>query len=328
MPPHPTEPMPSASEVPPPARMGPVMLGMLSGIAVTLIWSGWAVATRSAMTTALAPQDVTFLRFGVSALFLWPVLLREGLQLRRIGVARAIVMVAGAGAPFMLLSSLGMRFAPASHVATLMIGVMPIFVALLATLFFGERFTRGQLLGIGVVAAGVLCVGGSALIFNRAVGEWRGDLLFLLCGLLFAGFTLAQRRSGVSSWHAAALVNVVSCLVFTPVYFLWLGPNLLAVPVGSVVFQALAQGVGVAILGLYFYAETVRRLGPTRAAMFGALVPAVTVLIGIPALGEYPGWATLMGIALVMLGVVLVVTGTQANTRKPDPTPSRASREA
>lgn len=290
-------------------------LGVLCGLAVALIWSGWAVATRFAVTTTLAPPDVTFLRFGVSAIFLWPVLLRGGLNLKKIGAGRLLVMVVGAGAPFMLLSSIGMRFAPASHVATLMIGIMPIFVAVLSALLFGERFARSQLLGMGIVVAGVAAIGGESLVINRGGGEWRGDLLFLLSGLLFASYTVAQRRSGISSWQATALVNVGSCVIFTPIYFLWLHPNIFTAPPHVVVFQALAQGIGVAIAGLYFYSEAVRCLGATRAAMFGALVPALAIMIGIPALGESPAWVAAMGIALVMGGVLLVVMGARPQAR-------------
>lgn len=284
-------------------------LGVLFGLAVALIWAGWSVATRFAMTTSLRPADVTFLRFGVSALFLWPILMRNGPQLQRVGPLRLTIMVVGAGVPFMFLASLGTRFAPASHIATLMIGAMPIFVALLSALLFGERFSRNQLVGMAVVVLGVGCISGYALVLNRTSGEWRGDLLFLLCGLLFASYTLAQRRSGISAWQATALVNVTSGVLFAPIYFLWLEPRLLAAPLREVLFQVVAQGIFVAILGLYFYAEAVRLLGAPRAAIFGSLVPALAVLIGVPVLGEFPGWVTLAGIALVTAGVVLVVTG-------------------
>lgn len=286
-----------------------LIAGVLCGLTVALIWSGWSVATRFAVTTSMGPADVTFLRFGVSALFLWPILIRKGLGLQNIGLTRMIVMIVGAGAPFMLLSSIGMRFAPAAHVATLMIGVMPIFVALLMGLLFKERFGRTQLTGMAVVVVGVACIGGYALVMNRASGEWRGDLLFLLGGLFFASYTVAQRRSGISSWHATALVNVGSAVLFTPIYFLWLDPQIFAAPIKDVTIQALAQGIGVAILGLYFYAETVRHLGASRAAIFGALSPALAVIIGMVILREFPAGITLMGIFLVMGGVFLVVTG-------------------
>ena len=290
-------------------------LGVLCGLAVALIWSSWSVATRFAVTTDLGPHDVTFLRFGVSALLLWPILVRKGLGIEQVGIVRLLVMVLGAGVPFMMLGSVGMRFAPASHVATLMIGTMPIWVAVLSGALFGEKFTRQQLGGMAVVVAGVLCVGGYALLNNREAGEWRGDLLFLLAGLCFASFTIAQRRSGVSPWHATALVNVYSAVLFAPIYFFWFTPNIFTAPPAAVGFQVIAQGILVAILGMYFYTEAVRRLGAPRAAIFGALAPALAALIGALFLKEVPAALTMGGIALVMGGVALVVTGGRVKAR-------------
>jgi drug/metabolite transporter (DMT)-like permease len=289
-------------------------VGVMCGVAVALVWSSWSVATRFAVTTSLGPYDVTFLRFGVSALLLWPILLRKGLGIRQIGILRLLVMVLGAGVPFMLLASIGMQFAPASHVATLMVGTMPIWVVLLSGTLFGEKFTGQQWCGMGTVFAGVLCIGGFALIANRTAGEWRGDLLFLLAGLFFASFTIAQRRSGVSPWHATALVNCFSALLFAPIYFIWLKPNIFTAPTNTVVFQVIAQGIVVAILGMFFYTEAVRRLGAPRAAIFGALAPALAVLIGVVVLKEVPSALTLGGVALVMCGVAFVVTGERPKT--------------
>lgn len=287
-------------------------VGASCGLAVALIWSGWTIATRFAVTKSLGPLDVTFLRFGVAGLFLWPVLVRNGLGIERIGWPRMIVMLIGAGVPFMLLASTGLAFAPASHIATLMIGLMPIFVALLSALMFGERFSGAQVVGLAVVVLGVACIGGRSLLLDRGSGEWRGDLLFLLAGLLFASYSLAQRRSGLSSWHATALVNVISGLVYAPVYFLLLEPQLLSVPWTDLLIQLLAQGICVAILGLYFYAESARRLGAPKAAMFGSLTPVLTVMLSAPLLAETPPALTLAGVVLVTAGVFVVLMGSRS----------------
>lgn len=186
---------------------------------------------------------------------------------------------------------------------------MPIWVALLSAVFYGERFSRAQVCGLLTVIAGAACMGGYALIAHRAQGEWRGDLLFLCGGLLFASYTVTQRRSGISPWQATAQVNVGSALLFAPIYFLFLNPAIFSAPVRDVLFQVVAQGVCVAILAMFFYAEAVRRLGAPRAAIFGALAPALAVLMGMPLLDEFPSGGTLAGIALVMLGVLLVVMG-------------------
>ena len=283
-----------------------LVVGVIYGLATALVWAGWAVATRFAMTTTLEPHDVTLLRYGVSGLFLWPLLFRTGLGLQQIGVVRMVVMVVGAGAPFMLVASNGINFAPASHVATLMQGAMPLFVAIMAVVLFGQRFDRPQTIGFAAVVLGIACIGGHALLFNRAEGEWRGDLLFLLGGNLFAAYTLAQRRSGISSWHAVALVSVISTIGFAPFYFLFYDSNLLTAPWQEVLFQAFAQGIGIAMLGLWFYGEAVRRLGAPHGAIFGSLVPGLASLMAAPLLGEIPGPSTIVGIVLVSLGVVLV----------------------
>ncbi len=282
-------------------------IGVAFGVATAVVWAGWAVATRFAMKSTLAPHDVTFLRYSVSCLVLLPVLFRNGFALKQIGLVRLIVMVVGAGAPFMLLASTGVRFAPASHVATLMIGAMPLFVALMAAVLFRQRFNRMQLIGFATVLAGVACIGGYSIVFDRtAGGEWRGDALFVLCGILFAGYTHAQRRSGITALHAASLVSTCSFVAFSPFYFFVFHSNLATAPWQEVVFQTFAQGIGIAVLGLLLYGEAVRRLGAARGAVAGSLVPGLTSLFAAPLLGEFPRPSTLVGVVLVSAGVVLV----------------------
>src|SRR6218665_1350801 len=176
----------SALRMRPSKRQRPLRLRAPGASVCRAAWrAGWSVATRFAMKTELAPADVTFLRFGVAAIFLWPVLLRHGFGFKRIGRLNVCIMLIGAGVPFMMLAATGMRFAPASHVATLMIGMMPIFVALLSALFFHERFSRVQLGGLATVIVGAACLGGHALIADRGAGEWRDDLLFSCAGICF-----------------------------------------------------------------------------------------------------------------------------------------------
>jgi drug/metabolite transporter (DMT)-like permease len=294
-----------------------MLIGTLFGLAVATIWSSWTVATRFAVVTRLGPADVTFLRFGVSALVLWPVLWRHGLALEKTGKRGLLVMLAGAGAPFMWVAATGLRFAPATHMATLMIGVMPIWVALFSVWFLGERLARRQWAGLLCVVAGGLAIGLGALLSQRAAGEWKGDLLFLAAAAMFAAYTLVQRRTGISSWQAAALVNVLSALIFAPLYFLFLAPRLGQATWTDILVQAVAQGLWVAVLGLYCYAEAVRRLGAARAAVFGALSPALAAVLSTALLGEAPGAMAIAGVVVVSAGVMAVVTGRPAPATRP-----------
>src|SRR5689334_19819181 len=67
-------------------------IGVFFGLSTAVVWAGWAVATRFAMKTTLAPHDVTFLRYTVSCLVLLPVLFRKGVALKQIGLVRLVVM--------------------------------------------------------------------------------------------------------------------------------------------------------------------------------------------------------------------------------------------
>lgn len=107
------------------------------------------------------------------------------------------------------------------------------------------------------------------------------------------------------------MVNVGSTVIFAPIYFLVLDPKILRVPLSDLLTQALAQGIGVAILGMYFYAQAVRLLGAPRGASFGALVPAMTTVMGAILLGELPSMPNVAGIVLVTCGVLAVLLGPQ-----------------
>ena len=52
--------------------------------------------------------------------------------------------------------------------------------------------------------------------------------------------------------------------------------------------QAVVQGVLTAILSLLLYGRAVHILGASSGAAFAALCPAMTALLGIPILGEWP----------------------------------------
>jgi drug/metabolite transporter (DMT)-like permease len=285
-----------------------LLLGVGAGLLVVACWSGWVVATRFAVTTHLRPVDVAFLRYLVASALLAPVLLRHGLGLREVGLKRILLLAGGAGLPFLLVASTGMTFAPASDVGAMMIGTFPVFVAAFSALGGGERFDRMRVIGFGAVVLGVLGIAAHGLL-NFESGAWRGHLLFLAAAAMFATYTVTLRRSGISPWQGAAIVNAWSLLVLAPVYVLHFGSDLLAAPPREVMTQAVMQGVVAGVVALFFFGEAVRRLGASRAAVLGSLTPVVATLLAMPLLGEFPAWPTWIAIVAVSVGVVLASGG-------------------
>lgn len=277
----------------------PSLVGPLAALASVLIWSGWIVFTRHGVTTDVPAVTLGLLRYAIPTLVMLPLLLRSMPAYRKTGWLRCGIMVCGSGAPFFLVCSLGMTFAPAAHV-----GVMPMFVALFAFLMFGERFGGARLLGYGLVLAGVVALGGASLLEADA-GDWRGHALLLLSAASWACFTLAFKCSGLTAWQAAALVNAVSVVIMAAIDLFQDGPNLWDLPWQTVAMQGVAQGILSGLLALAAYSHAVTVLGASRASAFVSLTPALTALVAALSLGEWPDGIAIAAILVVGAGVAL-----------------------
>jgi drug/metabolite transporter (DMT)-like permease len=281
--------------------------GSLYGLAAVSIWSGWIVVARLGLRTNLTPWDIAALRFGVAGLILLPYLFNKGLAFDRLGwVGRAAIVLGGA-APVFLANS-GLLFAPAAHAGALFPGVMPLMVALLAVVFLREEFTSTKKLGFAFILSGVLAVlwgSGSEL------GSWQnvGHGLFLSAALAWAFYTVAMRKARLDGLHAAALSAVGSMLLYLPVFALMPGTTLVTASWSDLGLQAFVQGVLTAIVSLLLYGRAVGILGASSGAAFAALCPAMTALLGIPILGEWPKAIDWIAISLISAGVYAVSGG-------------------
>src|ERR1051325_11725321 len=157
--------------------VGHYLRGAAYGLAAVSIWSGWIVVARLGLKTSLTPWDIAALRFGVAGLLLLPYVVSKGLALKRLGWLGLAAIVVGGGAPA-LLANAGPRFAPAAHAGALFPGVMPLAVALLATVILHEPFTDAKKIGFVLILLGVLGVAWSA---GGAIGfgQTTGHALFL-----------------------------------------------------------------------------------------------------------------------------------------------------
>jgi drug/metabolite transporter (DMT)-like permease len=178
----------------------------------------WISITRLGVTTSLSVYDLTMLRFGTAGILLAPVVIRKGWALARLGWPRLALLVSGAGAPYVLVASSGLRFAPAAHAGALMPGVMPLFVALITALLMKEKFSASRKVGYALITLGVCAiVGASALAVSR--DQTEGHLLFLTAAFMWACYTVVLRQSQLDPLHGAALVAAGSYFLYLPFYF-------------------------------------------------------------------------------------------------------------
>ncbi|MEI6737762.1 MAG: DMT family transporter [Pseudomonadota bacterium] len=281
--------------------------GAAWGLFAISIWVGWILLTRYGVTTSLSPYDITALRFACAGLLLLPIVVRDGFGLRRLGFKTWFIICFCAGAPYVLIASSGLQFAPSAHAGALIPGTMPLWATLFAMVFLHERIATPRKFGLLLIPAGIVIFVGEGLT-HFETGYWRGHLLFLSAAICWASFTVAMRTAslkGFTALHAAAVVSVVSALWYLPLYTFFLPHRIAEAPHSAIVIQTIYQGIFVSIISLFAYARAVSILGASLGASFASLVPVLAMLAAIPLLREMPKPIDYFGIAAITLGVFL-----------------------
>lgn len=283
--------------------------GFLCGATMALGASLSFAAARAGILGGLLAVDMIFARFIVAGLIMLPLLLRYGVRdLAGLGWRRALILSLLGGAPFALLQTGGYGLAPLAHGAVIAPSTVTIVSTIGAALFLHERLSRNHLVGAAVVLGGILVIGWDGLMQPSGERAWVGDLMFFASSVLWAGFTLLLRYWRVPALRATAVVSTLSFLVATPVYLAAVGmAHLASLPLGLLAFQGLVQGGLQGAVTMVAYSRAVMILGVSRAVLFPAIVPAVSVLLGIPIVGEIPSVLQVAGLGLVTLGLLTTV---------------------
>ncbi len=171
----------------------------------------------------------------------------------------------------------------------------PIFVALFAHWFLGEKTSKFDWLTIGIT------LGAMALFFidNLSVGNFWGNMVALVSGITFAALTLLSRKQKDGSpLESLFLGNILTGLVGLP-FMLQSAPN----PSGWIGLILL----GVVQLGISYilYAEAMKHV----TAMEGILIPVIEPILNpiwvFLFFHEAPGKLALVGGAIVLITVTL-----------------------
>jgi len=288
-------------------RLGRGLLaGAGFGLAAALMWAGYLAFARLGVKTGLGPADFVFLRFATAGAIMLPFLLKAGLRdLGGVGWRRGAILALVAGPLFIAAGVGGYVYAPLSHGVVIQPGAITLLSLPLAWWALGSRPSRPQIASVALVAIGlgVIAVTGGG---DADRGAWRGDLLFVAAGGLWAIFTVLIRRWSVSALQATAAVSVLSAAAAVPAYLLSGGLDHLAqVAPATLMTQVVVQGVFSGVLAVLAYGRAVALLGPARATLFTALVPGLAMLIGVPVTGEIPTGLQSVGAAVVMLGLLV-----------------------
>jgi drug/metabolite transporter (DMT)-like permease len=274
--------------------------GVLCGAGAALCWSLGFVAARHGILTGTSPLVLALHRYVWPGLALIPVIAVDGFgDLGGMGWRRGVVITVFGGLPLALWSYYGYVYVPLGHGAIIQPSCAALGGLVLASLVLKEILPPRRVAGALMMVAGLVVIGIEALHTIGAQGL-LGDLLFVAAGSSFAIFGMLLRLWYIPAMRATAITSVLS-LAGLPLLLLDFN-NFLAAGLFENLMQAVVQGAVAGAGAIYLFTRAVILLGAGRAALFPALVPPFTLLIGAATLGEIPSLLQLVGLAVVLAG--------------------------
>ncbi len=315
-------------------RWSPKTVGLVAAAITVVIWTGFIVIARASVKGTLTPFDIGLARILGASLVLVPLgvwLVRRDRAAAALDPSRASVhasslfglsplplrVTATCGVfgslAYAALAYSGFTFAPAAHASVLMPGSLPLWTSLLAVPLLGLRITAVRALGLALIVAGDLLVGGASLLRAFDGGQvWKGDVLFMTASLCWAIYSVLTRRYALEPVRATVAITVFALMTYVPLYGLLLltgvlHSQLLSAPVGEVLFQMGFQGLGSVVISGITFNLMVQHYGPVRSTMITALVPGLSALAAVFFLGEPLHWNLMVGLTLVTAGILFGV---------------------
>jgi drug/metabolite transporter (DMT)-like permease len=277
----------------------------------------WAINYLVARAAAgeIAPHALAFGRWSIALVIMLPLCWRPILAYRQ--------EISTQWPRYLLLGALGMwvcgafvyiggRTSPAVNIS-LIYAVTPVLIAIGSIGWFGERMSRGQIIGAILALMGVLTIvlkGHPEVL--RTLRFTQGDFWIATAALAWTLYSLLLRhwRSSLDSFARLTVIAAFGCVLLAPLTLVeaylsgtteWSSKNILLV-----LAAAIFPGIGA--YQAYSYVQA--QLGAARAGLVLYLGPPYAALSAWLVLGEQLDWYHLVGALLILPGIYFA-------TRKP-----------
>ncbi len=273
-------------------------------VATILVWA----VNFSVVKVALrhfTPMAFTSIRLvGASICFLTLARLSPGPGLLPSDRSRLVLLALVGHTFYQVLFIQGIHATTASNSAILL-GLTPVFVALLSLFLSSDKPGAGAFVGIGVSILGVYLVLHDS---SRSGGSLLGDGFTLAATFCWSLQTVLSQpivaRYGALKTSAYAMS--IGSLAFLPLGL----PELYRMTPASIpatAWWALGYSIVFSLVAAYcLWYFAVGRVGPTQTAIFSNLTPVAAMLVAYLALDEPVGKRKLVGAVVIFLGIYLV----------------------
>ena len=277
-------------------------------IGVAVIWA----LNFSIVKISLAefdPFSFNAIRFFLAFSFLYIATIKKGFTLR---VKKehfwALVGIGLIGnLLYQFLFIVGINLTKAAN-ASVMLGTIPIWVALLSQLFTEEKLTLLKSIGVVFVFSGVafIVIGGDNEISFQS-DTFLGDIIIILAAIVWAVYTIFSKKylKFYNSTQFSAFMSLVGFICLSIIGFPYLieleWTSISPKAYGGVVYSGLLS-VGLAYL---IWNNGIVKIGAVRTATYQNLVPVLGLVFGVIILGEVLTLFQYIGALSVIAGIVM-----------------------
>lgn len=196
-----------------------------------------------------------------------------------------------------------------SGISTTINFMYPVIVTLCMMIFFGEHKSK---VDIGAIIASIfgvyLLASGDSIVI-----EGGNTKLGLVCSIIsafsFAAYYIVMKQVKADKIEVVKFttwIMMLSAFYFMICAFIFEG-ELTLVRDGRTWLNILGLGLWATMVSNITGVKAIRRIGPTRTSILGALQPVTAVILGVLFLGEHLYMRSVIGIALILAAVSIIV---------------------
>ena len=282
--------------------------GVICGVIAAVSYGTNPLGALSLYQEGVSVNSVLFYRYSLATLIILVLLIakKESLLIKK--------------AELKIVSLLGLLFASSSltlftsfhymdaGIASTLLFVYPIMVAVLMAVLFKEKITVTTLISISLALAGIslLTHGGDNNTLNST-----GVILVLISALTYAIYIIIINKSALKmSVYKLTFYVLAFCTLTTISYSLIGGgqPIQMLTSTSSWMYS-LMLAIVPTVISLIAMTVAVNLLGSTPTAVMGALEPLTAVIIGVTLFGEELTLSLLIGILIILASVILIIAG-------------------
>ncbi len=279
-----------------------------------LFWAGNFVVGRAVVSAQVSPVTLSFWRWFLAMLILLPFVIKPMWQQREIIKAHfwrisflAILSITA----FNSLAYIALQYTTATN-ATLLNSFIPIFILVFMGLFFKEKISNKQILGVLISLLGVFAILTRLdLEIIKALSINKGDLWMLVAALDWALYSISLkylRPEGLSPLPFLGIMVIIGTIALIPL--LLINPfNEAPVVWDDGMIKALAYiAIFPSIFAYLAWNYGMQKLGAATGGQFIHLMPLFGALMAVVFLGESIQPYHLIGGACIAVGLWLSIS--------------------